>query len=174
MHWRVSMNAFRCAFSLGQCVNTPAKFVHNNATIVLPIYQIPDYCISDDKNIVAITQNERKLKKFNFMLKRTKDVFWWILMTCFDDDHAFCLIQTMVVGFGHKFFFCAFWKLPRASQQQLNANNSNKYELLTRVVHRRGPHANESVTLYRSYKQISMHIHWLLMCSCLCQKWKFN
>lgn len=38
MHWRVSMNAFRWAFSRGQCVKTPAKFVHINAITVLPIY----------------------------------------------------------------------------------------------------------------------------------------
>lgn len=37
IHCRVSMNAFRCAFSRGQCVKTPAQFVHINAMVVLPI-----------------------------------------------------------------------------------------------------------------------------------------
>ena len=39
MHCRVSMNAFRCAFSRGQWVNIPARFVLSNAIVVQPIWK---------------------------------------------------------------------------------------------------------------------------------------
>lgn len=183
MHCRVSMNAFRCAFSLGQCVNTPAKFVHNNATIELPICQIPvNHIIIMMWTLSQQQKNQEKRKMRNLILcsKEQKILlaFWWresdqsTSIECF---YTRIWFETIVESFGNKLVLCiVHWKLPPASQQQLNAYNSDKNERLIRVAHRRVLHANEPVTLYKSYKQISTYIHWPMWCFYVCRERKLN